>query len=380
MNHRRSKPVHGRYEKPRAPRRAARPDGSRSVAWSIAGILGEILLTFGVICALYVVWQLWWTGVDSARTQADQEQSMSWTTPASTNGAYKIAKPQSGNPPVDTSPQEGAVIGQVYIPRFGANWKRLVVQGTSLAQLARHGMGHYDQSAMPGDIGNFSLAGHRAGYGEPLGNINEMRNGDAIVMRTKDNWYVYEMTSHEIVLPTQVSVIAPVPNHPGATPTQRLITLTTCEPRYATPTHRWIVHGRFKYWAKVSDGIPAELARDTATNAIDFSQKGEAVARIPSLATMMLWALMAFLILFIAAAIVWGWPLLAARDAQGRRIRHGVSLYGTLVRLMPGQTAIRVVEILLLAALAIMALFQWGYPWAASTIPVLRIASSYVTV
>lgn len=353
----------------------------RSVGWDIAGIVGEILLGLGIICVLYVVWQLWWTGVDSARTQAAQEKTMSWTTPASSDGSYKIAKAQAGDPPVDTQPVEGAVIGQIYIPRFGANWKRLIVQGTTLAQLARHGMGHYDDTAMPGGIGNFSVAGHRAGYGEPLGNIDKLKNGDAFVIRTQNHWYIYTMTSHEIVLPTQTEVVAPVPGQPGATPTERLITLTTCEPRYTTPTHRWIVHGKLKYWANVSDGIPKELANTSSTGAITFTQAGQsAQSKIPPLTTLLMWTAIAFLVLFIAAAVAWGWPGLRRVDAQGRPVHHAVSLYGSIVRLMPGTTCVRVVEFLLLIAMAVMALFQWTFPWAAGNIPVLQVASNYVTV
>lgn len=351
----------------------------RSVGWDIAGVLGEILLTLGIICVLYVVWQLWWTGVDSARAQAAQEQSIHWTTPASENGAYRIAKPQKGAPPVDRQPLDGAVIGQIYIPRFGAQWKRLVVQGTSLAQLDRHGLGHYDDTAMPGSIGNFSLAGHRAGYGEPLGNVNILRRGDAFVMRTTKHWYIYTMTSHEIVLPTQTEVIAPVPGHPGMKPTKRLITLTTCEPRYTTPTHRWIVHGKFKYWANVADGIPIELAHGNRVGPTSFAGAGPE-SKIPPLPTLLLWTVLAFAIIFIAAAVAWGWPGFRRRDANGARIEHAVSLYGFVFRLLPGQIVIRILLFVLLIGMATMALFAWTFPWAASTVPILRVASNYVTV
>ena len=33
-----------------------------SVGGSVIGIIGEILLTVAVLCGLYIVWQLWWTG------------------------------------------------------------------------------------------------------------------------------------------------------------------------------------------------------------------------------------------------------------------------------------------------------------------------------
>ena len=57
---------------------------------------------------------------------------------------------------------------------------------------------------------------------------------------------------------SQVDVIAPVPGDPGATPTERFITLTTCHPMFSA-RERFIVHGTLDYWAPVTDGTPAEL-------------------------------------------------------------------------------------------------------------------------
>lgn len=39
------------------------PERGRSRLVSAAEVLGELLITLAVLCALYVVWQLWWTGV-----------------------------------------------------------------------------------------------------------------------------------------------------------------------------------------------------------------------------------------------------------------------------------------------------------------------------
>ena len=48
---------------PNARRGLAQPAAKRSVLWSVLGILGEVLMTLAAVCALYVVWQMWWTGV-----------------------------------------------------------------------------------------------------------------------------------------------------------------------------------------------------------------------------------------------------------------------------------------------------------------------------
>ena len=40
------------------------------MASRIAGTLGELLITFGVLVALFVFYQLYWTGVSTGKAQA----------------------------------------------------------------------------------------------------------------------------------------------------------------------------------------------------------------------------------------------------------------------------------------------------------------------
>ena len=347
----------------------------------ILGIAAELLFTFAAICGMYIAWQLWWTGVESEHAQAEQRSQVDWTDPASQE-KLTIAKAQSGAPPAVAKPaSEGQLFAQIYIPRFGAEWNRNVVEGISLDQLAKHGLGHYPQTQMPGQLGNFAVAGHRAGYGQPLGDIDKLQTGDKIIVRTKDYWFVYTYTSHEIVLPTQVGVIAANPDDPQAQPTKRLITLTTCEPKYETATHRWIAYGEMTYWAKASDGIPKELAQSDSTGAVKFinNEQQSPVSRIGSLAPVVLLALVAYLVVFLAAALVWRWPVLAA-IRRGDRPKPDASIYGSLARLQPGVLLIRIVLLALLAFATAAALFQWVFPWSAANIPFLQVMSNYVTV
>lgn len=349
--------------------------------WQVLGIFAELLLTLAVLCGLYIVWQMWWTGVESERAQDQTRQSAAWSDPGDGKN-LQVAKAQAGDPPVQpTSANVGDLVAQIYIPRFGAQWNRNVVQGTDAVQLNKHGMGHYEQTQMPGQIGNMAIAGHRNGYGQPLGDVDKLKTGDPIVLRTKDYWYVYRYTSYRIVLPTQGDVVAPNPENPGEAATKRMVTLTTCEPKYSTPTHRWISYGEFAYWAKVSDGVPQELASTDASGAVNFisNEKPSLAARLPSLEPVVMVTLIVYLVLFIAAAVAWRWPVLRA-IRQRRRRKPDISIYGTLLRLQPGVAPVRVLLLLLLLTAAAAALMQWAYPWAASTIPYLRAMSNYVTV
>ncbi|WP_125968040.1 class E sortase [Bifidobacterium samirii] len=359
----------------------ARGGGHRQgLLWSILGIVAELLLTMAAVCALYVVWQMWWTGVQSEHAQVEMRQSVNWTSPGS-GSTDAVAPAQEGDPPVQPeSAAEGELIATVYIPRFGDQWERNLVQGTSLVQLNKHGLGHYTESQWPGQVGNFAIAGHRNGYGQPLGDVDKLQPGDVIVVRTQDYWYVYEYTSSEIVLPDDIRVIGSNPLNPGAEPTERMITMTTCEPKYSTPTHRWISYGKLKYWAKVADGWPQELATSDAKGGVTFTNNAteavSPVARLDSLAPVVAVALVAYAIVFVAALVAWRFPLLRAIRA-GERRRPDASLYGWLMRHQPGVLPIRLLLVLLLLFAAAAALFEWGFPWAASNIPYLQQMSNF---
>jgi sortase A len=247
------------------PRNARRPQrGSaapmRPVAWLI-GVLGELLVTAGLVLGLFVVWQLWWTDVEGARAQSEIIAEMDW---GSAPQGPEVATENHGPPPVMKEPPEaGGLFAQMYIPRFGDDYVKPVAEGTDKATvLDTIGIGHYADTAMPGDLGNFALAAHRTTYGKPFNQIAELKDGDALVVRTKDTWYVYKVTESKIVYPQNVEVIAPVPGVTSDQPmpelTKRFITLTSCHPMFSA-TERYIVHGELEYWSPVGEGKPKEL-------------------------------------------------------------------------------------------------------------------------
>jgi sortase A len=147
----------------------------------------------------------------------------------------------------------------LHIPRLGKNWTVPVVEGVDLPDLAR-GVGHYPDTARPGQIGNFAVAGHRATNGEPFATLDRMRAGDFVVAETRSRWFTYVVDRTEIVEPDSTWVLDPVPGKPGATPTQALLTLTTCNPRWAS-TQRLIVFGHLQESLSKKDGRPAALVQ-----------------------------------------------------------------------------------------------------------------------
>jgi len=237
----------------------------RHVVYGIVGVIGELLITLGVLLFAFLVWQLWWTDVIGNRAQAEIVRELPFDPlPTPTAGAPAgpvIAPPRRDEPPVMAEPPHATTFATIQVPRWAGEPERPISQGTDRATvLDVLGVGHYEGTAMPGGVGNFAIAGHRTTFAKPFNRIAELQVGDPLVIRTTDNiWYVYRVTSTEIVRPSDVDVIAPVPGDPGAVPTERMITLTTCHPMFSA-RERFIVHGVLDYWAPVSDGIPAELA------------------------------------------------------------------------------------------------------------------------
>ncbi|WP_028045913.1 class E sortase [Cellulomonas sp. URHE0023] len=238
---------------------------ARNAVYSTVGVIGELLITVGVLLFAFLVWQLWWTDVVGNRAQAQIVAELPFEpvpspTPSGGTTAPVIAPPRHDAPPVMAEPPHATTFATIQVPRWDGEPERPISQGTDRATVLDDlGIGHYDGTAMPGDVGNFAIAGHRTTYAKPFNRIAELKEGDPLVIRTTDNiWYVYRVTSTQIVDPSDVQVIAPVPGEPGATPTERMITLTTCHPMFSA-RERYIVHGVLDYWAPTTDGIPAEL-------------------------------------------------------------------------------------------------------------------------
>jgi sortase A len=216
--------------------------------------LGELLITLGAILLLLVVYQLVWTNVQAnaqAAQMTDQiEQRWRSDLPDVVPAAGATTKP--------TTVDQGVGFARLYIPRLGDGWVKPVLQGVSLPDLAK-GVGHYPKTQLPGQVGNVAVAGHRATNGEPFRNLNQLRRGDLVVMETKSSWFTYTVRRSEIVAPGQVDVLLPVPRHRGVRPTERLLTLTTCNPR-------WASYQRLMY-SVLTDQRPKSAGRPPALSA-----------------------------------------------------------------------------------------------------------------
>ncbi|MEN1974268.1 class E sortase [Cellulomonas sp. P4] len=243
---------------------AGPPRRGAGVVLGAVGVLGELLITAGVLLLAFLAWQLWWTDVVADREQAAVVAEQGWDEPlADLDDGPAIVTPRYDDPPVMEQPPYLTTFASMRVPRWDGEPTRTITQGTDRENVLNPlGVGHYDGTAMPGGVGNFALAAHRTTYGKPFNRIEELQAGDPIVVWTEEAWYVYRVTDSQIVLPHETQVIEPVPNQPGVAPTERSITLTTCHPMFSA-RERYIVHGVMDYWAPLDEGVPAELVEGT---------------------------------------------------------------------------------------------------------------------
>ncbi|MFC4554811.1 class E sortase [Georgenia faecalis] len=229
---------------------------------TLIGIIGELMITVGVLLALFVVWQLWWTDVE-ARGEQDRALAAWEEEPDFVEAPEVPGQERTDAPPIPAAVAEGETFGTMWIPRLGLDYHVPIANGVGLADVLNEGyIGHYPDTQLPGEIGNFATAAHRQSYGAPYRDIEQIVEGDSLIVETTTAYIVYRVTSHEIVDPSQIEVIAPVPNEPGVIPTERMITLTTCHPLFSA-AERWITYGTFAYWVDKADGRPAELIEGT---------------------------------------------------------------------------------------------------------------------
>lgn len=197
---------------------------------------GELLITFGLVILLLAGYEIWGKTaiIDDHQNKLNAQISQAWA------GDDPTVGPVAGGVPdvAPTAPPPGGTVARLYVPRLHQKW--VVVEGVALADIA-YAPGHYPDTALPGQIGNFSVAGHRTPA--IFWNLDQIQVGDQIIVETRSNWYVYVTYQQQIVSPRAVEVVAPVPGRPGAKPTVADLTLTTCNPKWDN-YQRLIVHAK----------------------------------------------------------------------------------------------------------------------------------------
>ena len=230
-------PVVIKNEKTRSPKSA-----------KILNALSDVLITFAIFAIMFAGYQTVWSMYVSQSNvaEAKAEVQLKWT-------EAPAAEPEL---------HKGFAL--IYIPRLKDRvWELPITRGVDPDDLIS-GLGHYPDNALPGEKGNFAMAGHRATYGEPLANIDQLRQDDEVIIQTAGNWYVYKLVLDEIVEPDAMWVLDPNPGGiVNKTGVEEMITLTTCHPRWGS-TERWI------WWGVLTEVRPY----DQVPEAITAAQEG----------------------------------------------------------------------------------------------------------
>ncbi|WP_394281944.1 class E sortase [Corynebacterium sp.] len=243
---------------------------------TISQVTGELLVTFGVVLLLFAFYEAFWTNVEAGKLQDEAASDLN-------------DKWDRTNPRVHHRPDLGEAFAQMYIPTFGSDYAFAIIEGTNEDSLLA-GPGHYEETQMPAEPGNFAVAGHRVGKGAPFNDLGQLESCDAIVVETATQWVTYRVLpmgtdpaaregeaaaclspdqaqrvaggdySHvmgrHITLPGDVSVLEPLPGASDAENPEPVITLTTCHPQFSN-AERMIVHAMQTEVQDKSAGTPA---------------------------------------------------------------------------------------------------------------------------
>ncbi|RJX37868.1 class D sortase [Paenibacillus pinisoli] len=137
----------------------------------------------------------------------------------------ETAAPSKEQPKLDA-------IATIRIPSIKVNLP--VLEGATQKNM-KYAAAHLTETAPIGEVGNAAIAAHRMrAKGKLFNRLNEVKEGDKIIVETKGETYTYVVTGTSIVEPTDVSVL-------NYNKTDRRLTLITCDP-VVNPTHRLIVH------------------------------------------------------------------------------------------------------------------------------------------
>lgn len=215
---------------------------------------GEAFITLGLVILLFAAYEVygkaWQVAQDQKRLDRALEQQ--WDRPPD-------ADPQAGagdqEQQLPAGPvEDGDPLTKLYIPSLGKDW--VVVEGTTLKDI-KLAPGHYRESQLPGQAGNFAVAGHRTPA--IFWALDKLNNGTSIVVEDRDNYYVYEVYKVHIVKPTDVWVVDPDPDNRNVSePTRKLLTLTTCHPKLDN-YERLVVHAEMNRVQPKSEGKPSEI-------------------------------------------------------------------------------------------------------------------------
>lgn len=182
-------------------------------------IIAVILIVVGIVAIVNAVGLKGYTKYKEKSLIDEFEKELEDKTPEDS------ASPEEA--PTSEPPQEedlkpllgGQKLAIIEIPEL--KLKSIIVEGTDMSHL-RYYVGHFTQTKMPGEYGNFAISGHSSNvYNEVFNGVNKLKNGDMIKITTLYGEYEYFVTRVYNVDPYQTEVLD---DEEG----KRMMTIVTC--------------------------------------------------------------------------------------------------------------------------------------------------------
>jgi sortase A len=206
--------------------------------FSIRKILGITLIVAGLALLLYVPATWLWGYIVQRNLPGEFDRETAAALPLNQDvlnglkGAADAEKLKELAIAFQSRLTHEQTIAKLEIPKIGVN--AIVVEGTDDAAL-RKGPGHLEETGLPGMTANFSVAGDRVLWGGPFLNLDDVSEGDQVIVTTTYGRFEYEVYHTDRIVPEDVSVLQPTG--------EEIITLITCDPPWDT-SHRLIVQAR----------------------------------------------------------------------------------------------------------------------------------------
>lgn len=120
-------------------------------------------------------------------------------------------------------------IGTISIPKL--NVRQPILTGITNAVFDK-GVGYWPGTALPGQLGNMVLGGHRTAGVRPFYDIQKLVPGDPIIITRGGREYTYIVDGSKIVRPTATWILNQTPDS--------TLTIFSCHPR-GTVRQRYVV-------------------------------------------------------------------------------------------------------------------------------------------
>lgn len=134
-------------------------------------------------------------------------------------------------PTDERAPTPEVVLGTISLPSIGVSAP--LGEGVTLTAIDR-GPGHWPGTAMPGEVGNVVVAGHRVTHTRPFYDLDLLKPGDPLVFTMADGTTAtYRLTGTEIVDESALHVVDQTP--------ARTATLFACHPKHSA-AQRIVAH------------------------------------------------------------------------------------------------------------------------------------------